>query len=250
MRRVAVDVDEHLEEVDLGEIARPIRQRHEDLAALPLPLRDRVLDDRDADAVALGHQQLVQPRRRQPLLAARPLRRLGQQRLDPRGRPRPTPAAARGRRCLPHRRRLVQYFRDRHPRQSQLPRHRPLRPALHQHLVPDDMHLIHPEHPPSGPRIPRSGKPAIRPSGGLLSERRMVYFLSGAPTLVILTTCRSAARGGPITRRSQAPRPLGGSSGLLGAVLYSVRSELVSLSRRRLSTFCPRCSEANLMITS
>ena len=40
-----VDVDQHLEEVDLGQIARPIRQRHEDLAALPLPLRDRVLDD-------------------------------------------------------------------------------------------------------------------------------------------------------------------------------------------------------------
>ena len=36
-----VDVDQHLEEVDLGEIARPIRQRHEDLAALPLPLGDR-----------------------------------------------------------------------------------------------------------------------------------------------------------------------------------------------------------------
>ena len=28
----------------------------------------------------------------------------------------------------------------------------------------------------------RSGKLAIRPSGGLLSERRLVYFLSGAPT--------------------------------------------------------------------
>ena len=39
----AGDVDQHLEEVDLGEIARAIRQRHEDLAPLPLPLGDRRL---------------------------------------------------------------------------------------------------------------------------------------------------------------------------------------------------------------
>ena len=58
----------------------------------------------------------------------------------------------------------------------------PLRPSLDEHFVPNYMHLIHPEHPLSGPRIPRSGKPAIRPSGGLLSERRMAYFLSGAPS--------------------------------------------------------------------
>jgi hypothetical protein len=49
-----VDVDQHLEEVDLGEIAGPIRQRHEDLAALPLTSRDRVFDDGHADAVPLG----------------------------------------------------------------------------------------------------------------------------------------------------------------------------------------------------
>jgi hypothetical protein len=67
-----VDVDQHLEEVDLGEIARPIRQRHEHLAALPLPLRDRVFDDGHAHAVPLRQQQLVQPCRGQPLLAAGP----------------------------------------------------------------------------------------------------------------------------------------------------------------------------------
>ena len=44
------------------------------------------------------------------------------------------------------------------------------------------MHEIHPEHPLSEPQIPRSGKSAVRPSGGLLSERRLAYFLSGAPT--------------------------------------------------------------------
>ena len=70
-----------------------IRQRHEDLPPLPLPLRDCRLHQRGADPMALGPQQLVQPRRRQPLLAARPVRRLRQQRLDPRADGRPTPAA-------------------------------------------------------------------------------------------------------------------------------------------------------------
>jgi hypothetical protein len=52
--------------------------------------------------------------------------------------------------------------------------------------MPHHMHLIHPEHPLSGPQIPRSGKSTIRPSGGLLSERRLAYFLSGAPRLNLL----------------------------------------------------------------
>ena len=43
---------------DLRQVTRPIGQRHEDLAALPLPLGDRGLDDGDADDVPLGHQQL------------------------------------------------------------------------------------------------------------------------------------------------------------------------------------------------
>ena len=80
----AVDVEEHLEEIDLGEITRPIRQRHEDLAPLPLPLRHRRFYQRDADLLPLGHQQLVEPRRRQPLLAAGPPRRFDEQRLDAR----------------------------------------------------------------------------------------------------------------------------------------------------------------------
>lgn len=68
------------------------------------------------------------------------------------------------------------------PRQAQLPSDRSLGPPFDEHLVSHDMHLIHPEHPLSGRRIPRSGKPAVRPSGGLLSERRLAYFLTGAPT--------------------------------------------------------------------
>jgi hypothetical protein len=36
----AVEIDQHLEEVDLREIAGPIRQRDKHLAPLPLPLCD------------------------------------------------------------------------------------------------------------------------------------------------------------------------------------------------------------------
>jgi hypothetical protein len=57
----------------------------------------------------------------------------------------------------------------------------------------DNMHLIHPEHPFSEPRITQSGKSAIRPSGGLLSERRLVYFLSGAPTAPVSAGLKGAA---------------------------------------------------------
>ena len=129
----------------------------------------------------LGDQQPVQARGGQPLLAPGPLLRLGQQRLHPLAdhvphRPGPRPGLR-----LPRGDRLLQVLADRDARQPQLAGDRPLRPPLHQHLVSDDMHLIHPEHPFSEPRIPRSGKSAIRPSGGLLSERRLVYFLSGAP---------------------------------------------------------------------
>ena len=123
----------------------------------------------------------MQARGGQPLLAPGPLLRLGQQGLHPLAdhvphRPGPGPGLH-----LPRGGRLLQVLADRDARQPQLAGDRPLRPPLHQHLVSDNMHLIHPEHPFSEPRIARSGKSAIRPSGGLLSERRLVYFLSGAP---------------------------------------------------------------------
>ena len=44
-------------------------------------------------------------------------------------------------------------------RRPQLAGNSPLRSPLHQHFVSNDMYLIHPEHPSSGLRIPRSGKP-------------------------------------------------------------------------------------------
>src|SRR3954468_22439504 len=46
--RDAVQIDEHLEEIDLAEIRGTICQRHEELAALTAPLRDGFLDDGDA----------------------------------------------------------------------------------------------------------------------------------------------------------------------------------------------------------
>jgi hypothetical protein len=49
-----VDVDEDLEEDDLGEIARTVRERHEDLAPPPPPFGDRLFDQRRPDAMALA----------------------------------------------------------------------------------------------------------------------------------------------------------------------------------------------------
>ena len=74
----AIEIDQHLEEVDVGEIPWAIRQRHRDLATLALPLGYGLFHERHADSMPLGHEQLVQPRRRQPLLARGPLDRLGE----------------------------------------------------------------------------------------------------------------------------------------------------------------------------
>lgn len=148
----AVDVDEHLEEIDLGELPWPVRQRHEDLAPLPLPLGDGFLDHRHADAVAFGEQHLVESRGGQPLFAACPLRRLGKQGLHPRGDRIPDRARPGGLLRLPHRRRLPHVLADGRPREPHLSCHRSLRPPLHEHLVPYHMHLSHPEHPPADSR--------------------------------------------------------------------------------------------------
>jgi hypothetical protein len=154
-----VDVDQHLEEVDLGEIAWPIRQRHEDLAPLPLPLRDGVFDHRDAHGVPFRPEHRVQARGRQPLFTAGPADGLGQQRLH--AGPDRLPDRPRPRRRLrrPRRSRLVQVLADRDPRQSQLPCHRPLRSPFDQHFVPDHVYLIHPEHPPANPGSPDPASP-------------------------------------------------------------------------------------------
>jgi hypothetical protein len=96
------DVDQHLEEVDLREVAGPVRQRDEDLSPLPAPLGHRRLHQGDPDRVALLDEQRVQPGRRQLLFAPGPTGGLGQQRLDPDRDPVPRRPGARLR-LAPHR---------------------------------------------------------------------------------------------------------------------------------------------------
>jgi hypothetical protein len=68
---LAGDIGEHLEEVDLRQVARAVPQGHEHLLPLPLPLADDVLDDGLADDDALVPQHAMQARRDESLLAAR-----------------------------------------------------------------------------------------------------------------------------------------------------------------------------------
>ena len=145
----ARELDEHLEEVDFRQIAGRIDERHEHLAAPALPLGDGLLDHRDADREPLLEQHPVQPSRRQPLLAAGPLRRLGQQRLQPGPGLLPDRATARDP-LYPRRRRLQQVPLHRVARDAHFPGYTPGRQAFHQHFVPDYVNLIHPQHPPRG----------------------------------------------------------------------------------------------------
>ena len=168
----ARQLDEHLEEVDLRQVAGRVHQRHEHLAPSALPLRDRLLDRRHADREPLGQEHPVQPGGRQPLLAAGPLRRLGQKRLEPGAGLLPDRTAARHP-LDPHRRRLRQVPLHRVARDPHLPGHPPGRQALHQHLVPNHMNLIHPQHPPRGrTRDVDAGWISFRAAFGSLSGRR------------------------------------------------------------------------------
>ena len=158
----AVEIDQYLEEVDLGEIARSIGQRHEHLTALALPLGDGLFDERDADPMALGDQQLVEPRGRQLLLPTGPSARFGQQPVHPvphgvPDRPRPDQG------LLPNGGGLLEILSNRQPRNPELFRDLPPRAALHQHFVTNDMHLIHLEHPSQ--RTPEPTSSASPPSG-------------------------------------------------------------------------------------
>ena len=136
-------------------------------------------------------QQLVQPRRRQLLLAAGPLRRFRQQRLHPRADLRPTPAAPAAPLPSAPAAACSRYFRTVTRDNPKLSGHRPLRPPLHQHLVPNDMYLIHPEHPPADPGsagIRQARHQALRWSTfraaiGSLSERRAHLARSGSITV-------------------------------------------------------------------
>ena len=171
------DVHEHLEEVDLGEVTRPVDQRHEDLLPLPLPLCDELLDERDAHLAPLSDQQPMKLGRREALLAARPPRRFGEELLEPRPhrlerRPRPCG------RLAPARLRALDIAAHRVAGEVELPRHLTHGEALDQHLVPNDVDLIHPEHPPTEALAPQPGK-LPGGVGGSVSERRMDQFQSG-----------------------------------------------------------------------
>ena len=152
--------------------SRGIDQRHEHLAAPTFPLGYGSPHRRDADRQSLGEQHAVQPAGRQPLLAARPLRRLHQECLQPGPGllpDRPTPRLP----LHPRRRRLRQVPLHRVARDPHLARHPTGRTALHQHLVPNHMNLIHPEHPPRGrTRDVDAGWISFRAAFGSLSERR------------------------------------------------------------------------------
>ena len=173
----APDVDEHLEEVGLGEVARPVDQRHEDLLPLPLPLGDELLDERGADVAPLGDEQAMELRRGEPLLTTRPPRRLGEEHLEARPHRlerRPPPCG----RLAPARLGALNVAAHRVAREAELPRHLPHRNALHQDLVSCDVDLIHPKHPPAEAPAPQPGK-LPGGIGGSVSERRMDQFQSG-----------------------------------------------------------------------
>jgi hypothetical protein len=109
----------------LGEIAGAIRERHIHLAALPPPLRHRLFHHRDANLVAFGDEQLVQPRRRQLLLAAGPAGRLGEHALDPLTYGVPDRTGPRLR-LFPNRHRFGQVLAYGVAGDPELPRHLPL----------------------------------------------------------------------------------------------------------------------------
>ena len=169
----AGDIDEDLEEVDFRQIPGAIRQRNEHLPPLAPPLGHGRFHQRDANGVALRHEQLMQPRRRQLLLRPGPPRGLGQQRLNPgpdlgphRTRP--------GLRLLAPRHRLREILPHGPAGNPQLAGHLPTRAALHEYFVPDDVDLIHPEHPPADSGCTTSGKP--------VAASQVDHFPSGAST--------------------------------------------------------------------
>jgi hypothetical protein len=180
----AGDVDQHFEEVDLGKLAGTVDERHEDLSPSPLPFRHGRLHQRLADVVAFGDEHLVEPCRGQPLLAARPSRRRLEQLSDSRPDLLPHPTTSR-RRFDPLRLRDRQIASHRVARDAHLAGHAPDPQPLDQHLMSDDMHLIHPEHPPADARAVSPGNSAtsdpqgwvsFRATKGSISERRDQIF--------------------------------------------------------------------------
>ena len=181
------DVDEHLKEIHLAEVARLVHERHKHLHAPPLPLGDHLAHDAVRDGETLSDEHLVQPRRREPLLAGSPSRRLTEELLHARPHALLDRAHPRHRRAYA-RRGALDVPPNGVTRHAQLARHPPDRELLDENLVPNYVDLIHPQHPPAEP-------PGHRPSqlsrlrGGSVSGRRLDQFHSAAITILDEKQC-------------------------------------------------------------
>ncbi len=71
---MAIEIDQHFEEIDFGELPRTVLEWHENFLPPLLPLRGHLAHAARAHGDALVGEQPVQAPRGQPLLAPRPAR--------------------------------------------------------------------------------------------------------------------------------------------------------------------------------
>ena len=135
----AVDLDPHLEEINLRLVAGIVDERDEGLGLAEPSLPEHGADGRLADRKAFLDEFSVQAGPGHPLLRGGPRRPLREQLLDP------FLDGLRDR--LPSRNltltdgfRLLQVLSHRIARHAEIPRHRSNRHLLHQHLVSDHVH--------------------------------------------------------------------------------------------------------------
>lgn len=174
---LAGDVDENLEEIDLRQLAQLAHMRNEDLLAPSLPLGHQLADHAIADGAPLRDQQLVQPRCRQPLLTPGPARSLAEQLLEARQNSIQDGMAAVD--LPPNAGFRVAADVPAHPisRNAHLAGHPAHRAPLHQHLVSDNVDMVHPQHSPAEAPAPRAGNLrslgwiSFSPPNGSLSRR-------------------------------------------------------------------------------
>src|SRR5882724_12575847 len=231
-------VDEHLEEVDLAEVAGLVHERDEHLLPPALPLRDHFPHHAVADDMALRQEQLVQARRGQSLLAACPARRLREQLLE--ARPDALLDRTRALDRRPHARRgALDVAPDRVARHAQLSRRPSNGDFLNEHLVPNHIGLIHPQHPPAEKPVPMTGNfsasagwISFRPPNGSLSRRRhhQISWAGkvGSPAHVATPSTPSGRR----TRRTSASA-LAGSGSRNSTKAMTTASKLAGRNPRR-----------------
>ena len=182
--RHTVLLDRHLEEVHLATLPRTVHQRNERLLTLALPLPHVAAHGRDPDLVALLQQLAMQTRSRQTLLRRRPARPPAQQLLQTRRHTLRHPSAPRLA-LHPPRLALIQVLAHRVAAHTVPAGHPTLAPSLHQHLVPNNMNLIHPQRvlPPIRLVHKEDQATGVRAEGGSLSERWVAQFPSDASTI-------------------------------------------------------------------